>query len=250
MENGSEGIVPAASESASKIYNLCEEWRHVVDRLPDTVASEAIKSFVTVVQAISLQQSEELRCRKRSEASARELEKKTAALRALEKKFYGSSIQVLRKIPSRLKFSSMEAAGGGARPRGHWRPEEDETLRQLVEQQGPQNWNFIAEKLQGRSGKSCRFRWINHLDPVAEPAWGRSEEEEERLLNAHSVLGNKWALERFRLCGKSSSHNFVSSSTGNITMSNFLTKPSTDEDEEAADTINSGLGFNPSNGPY
>ncbi|KAF3777519.1 hypothetical protein EJ110_NYTH45561 [Nymphaea thermarum] len=59
------------------------------------------------------------------------------------------SIQVLRKIHSRLKFSSMEAAGGGARPRGHWRPEEDETLRQLVEQHGPQNWNFIAEKLQG-----------------------------------------------------------------------------------------------------
>ncbi|KAF3773830.1 Transcription factor [Nymphaea thermarum] len=138
----------------------------------------------------------------------------------------------------------MEAAGGGARPRGHWRPEEDETLRQLVEQQGPQNWNFIAEKLQGRSGKSCRFRWINHLDPTL----NRSEEEEERLLNAHSVHGNKWSLERFRLCGKRSSHNFLSSSTGNITMNNFLTKPSTDE--EAADTINSGLGFNPSNGPY
>ncbi|KAF3779855.1 Transcription factor [Nymphaea thermarum] len=130
----------------------------------------------------------------------------------------------------------MEAAGGGARPRGHRRPEEDEALRQLVEQHGPRNWNFIAEKLPGRSGKSCRFRWINHLDPML----NRSEKEEERLLNAHSVHGNKWALERFRLCGKSSSHNFVSSSTGNITMSNFLTKPSTEE--EAADTINSGLG--------
>lgn len=38
-------------------------------------------------------------------------------------------------------------------PRGHWRPGEDEKLRQLVEQYGPQNWNSIAEKLQGRSGE-------------------------------------------------------------------------------------------------
>lgn len=37
-------------------------------------------------------------------------------------------------------------------PRGHWRPAEDEKLRQLVQQYGPQNWNSIAEKLQGRSG--------------------------------------------------------------------------------------------------
>lgn len=38
-------------------------------------------------------------------------------------------------------------------PRGHWRPAEDEKLRELVSQYGPQNWNLIAEKLQGRSGK-------------------------------------------------------------------------------------------------
>lgn len=51
------------------------------------------------------------------------------------------------------------AEGGGSGddtrsscPRGHWRPAEDERLRQLVEQYGPQNWNSIAEKLQGRSG--------------------------------------------------------------------------------------------------
>ena len=37
-------------------------------------------------------------------------------------------------------------------PRGHWRPAEDEKLRQLVKQYGAQNWNSIAEKLQGRSG--------------------------------------------------------------------------------------------------
>ncbi|KAM6542596.1 hypothetical protein CsatB_007043 [Cannabis sativa] len=78
-------------------------------------------------------------------------------------------------------------------PRGHWRPAEDEKLRQLVEQYGAQNWNSIAEKLHGRSGKSCRLRWFNQLDPRINRR-PFTEEEEERLLAAHRIHGNKWAL--------------------------------------------------------
>lgn len=37
--------------------------------------------------------------------------------------------------------------------RGHWRPAEDAKLKELVALYGPQNWNLIAEKLEGRSGK-------------------------------------------------------------------------------------------------
>ncbi|GLJ55529.1 hypothetical protein SUGI_1192640 [Cryptomeria japonica] len=78
-------------------------------------------------------------------------------------------------------------------PRGHWRPAEDEKLRELVLQYGPQNWNSIADKLHGRSGKSCRLRWFNQLDPRInrQPF---TEEEEERLLAAHRLHGNKWAM--------------------------------------------------------
>lgn len=36
--------------------------------------------------------------------------------------------------------------------RGHWRPGEDAKLKELVAEYGPQNWNLIAEHLQGRSG--------------------------------------------------------------------------------------------------
>ncbi|KAJ0013402.1 hypothetical protein Pint_20755 [Pistacia integerrima] len=77
--------------------------------------------------------------------------------------------------------------------RGHWRPAEDAKLKELVAQYGPQNWNLIAENLEGRSGKSCRLRWFNQLDPrINRRAF--NEEEEERLLAAHRLYGNKWAL--------------------------------------------------------
>ncbi|KAM7520719.1 hypothetical protein LguiB_019681 [Lonicera macranthoides] len=77
--------------------------------------------------------------------------------------------------------------------RGHWRPAEDSKLRELVSLYGPQNWNLIAEKLKGRSGKSCRLRWFNQLDPnINKRAF--SEEEEDKLMAAHRVYGNKWAM--------------------------------------------------------
>jgi myb proto-oncogene protein len=42
-------------------------------------------------------------------------------------------------------------------------------------------------------GKSCRLRWFNQLDPRINKR-PFTEEEEERLLNAHRAHGNKWAL--------------------------------------------------------
>lgn len=89
--------------------------------------------------------------------------------------------------------NTSDGAKSSSCPRGHWRPGEDEKLKGLVEKYGPQNWNSIAEKLEGRSGKSCRLRWFNQLDPRINKR-PFTEEEEERLLNAHRAHGNKWAL--------------------------------------------------------
>jgi myb proto-oncogene protein len=61
--------------------------------------------------------------------------------------------------------------------RGHWRPAEDAKLRELVALYGPQNWNLIAEKLDGRSGTCVRL-YLGRSTPS--PRWrsalGRSYE--------------------------------------------------------------------------
>ncbi|URD86668.1 Myb-like DNA-binding domain [Musa troglodytarum] len=52
-----------------------------------------------------------------------------------------------------------------------------------------------------RCGKSCRLRWTNYLRPDIKR--GRfSFEEEETIIQLHSILGNKWSAIAARLPGR------------------------------------------------
>ncbi|XP_044494787.1 nitrate regulatory gene2 protein-like [Mangifera indica] len=74
----------------SEVPAFCDEWKHALDRVPDMVASEAIKSFVNVIHVISVQQTVELKIKKRTESASKELEKKASSLRNIERKYYHS----------------------------------------------------------------------------------------------------------------------------------------------------------------
>lgn len=78
---------------------FCDEWKQALDRLPDAVASEAIKSFVNVVHVIYTKQAEEMKIKKRTETYSKELEKKANSLRAIEKKYYRSYSMVGLGLP-------------------------------------------------------------------------------------------------------------------------------------------------------
>ena len=47
---------------------------------------------------------------------------------------------------------------------GKWEPDEDLLLKKWVEENGPRNWTQFAEKIQNRTGKQCRERWLNNLN--------------------------------------------------------------------------------------
>ncbi|XP_073293693.1 uncharacterized protein [Primulina huaijiensis] len=83
----------------------------------------------------------------------------------------------------------------------HWKPEEDVLLTSLVQRFGPSNWELIAKHFPGRTGKSCRLRWVNQLDPeiVKTPF---TVEEKRRLLELHQCYGNKWAIISKHLDGR------------------------------------------------
>ncbi|KAI8540051.1 hypothetical protein RHMOL_Rhmol09G0231500 [Rhododendron molle] len=79
-----------------------------------------------------------------------------------------------------------------SRVRGPWSPEEDEILSRVVSKFGARNWSLIARGIPGRSGKSCRLRWCNQLDPCVKRK-PFTDEEDHIILTAHSTHGNKWA---------------------------------------------------------
>lgn len=75
--------------------------------------------------------------------------------------------------------------------KGPWTPEEDEKLMNYIQRHGHGSWRALP-KLAGlnRCGKSCRLRWTNYLRPDIKR--GKfSDEEEQAIINLHSVLGNK-----------------------------------------------------------
>ncbi|KAG0056384.1 hypothetical protein BGZ83_005300 [Gryganskiella cystojenkinii] len=81
------------------------------------------------------------------------------------------------------------------RPRqvkGPWTDEEDRRLKELVNEYGPEKWVFIASRIGSRTGKQCRERWHNHLDPLINKS-PFTHEEDVRILELYSKLGSKWA---------------------------------------------------------
>ncbi|CAL9087626.1 unnamed protein product [Musa acuminata var. zebrina] len=86
--------------------------------------------------------------------------------------------------------------------KGPWTPEEDHKLVRYIQKHGRGSWRSLP-KLAGlnRCGKSCRLRWTNYLRPDIKR--GRfSAEEEQTILNLHSILGNKWSSIASHLPGR------------------------------------------------
>ncbi|KAK8549426.1 hypothetical protein V6N13_027179 [Hibiscus sabdariffa] len=83
-------------------------------------------------------------------------------------------------------------ADGNTRVKGPWSPEEDAVLNRLVDKFGARNWSLIARGIPGRSGKSCRLRWCNQLDPCLKRK-PFTDDEDRIIVSAHAIHGNKWA---------------------------------------------------------
>eukprot|EP01006_Ploeotia_vitrea_P066081 TRINITY_DN94305_c0_g1_i1.p1 TRINITY_DN94305_c0_g1~~TRINITY_DN94305_c0_g1_i1.p1 ORF type:complete len:724 (+),score=104.41 TRINITY_DN94305_c0_g1_i1:67-2238(+) len=92
---------------------------------------------------------------------------------------------------AQLKAASLHEVDK-AYVKGPWTEEEDNELLDLVAQYGAKRWTFIASHLEGRIGKQCRERYLNHLDPsLNKDRW--SPEEDRLIFEAHLAMGNQWA---------------------------------------------------------
>lgn len=86
--------------------------------------------------------------------------------------------------------------------KGLWSPEEDEKLVRHITKYGHGCWSAVPKQagLQ-RCGKSCRLRWINYLRPDLKRGTF-SPQEENLIVELHSVLGNRWSQIATHLPGR------------------------------------------------
>jgi hypothetical protein len=76
--------------------------------------------------------------------------------------------------------------------KGPWTVEEDQILKDWVVKEGAHRWSQAAALIKGRSGKQCRERWFNTLDPdVKKGSWG--EEEDRLIFDMYQKYGSAWS---------------------------------------------------------
>ncbi|CEG45186.1 myb-like dna-binding [Plasmopara halstedii] len=97
-----------------------------------------------------------------------------------------------------VKMDGRINGTGSTYERRAWTRKEDDAIIRLVEEYGTKRWSVISDHLNGehhgteRTGKQCRTRWLNHLDPtIKKDPW--TAEEEQIIEDAQTRLGNKWA---------------------------------------------------------
>ena len=72
----------------------------------------------------------------------------------------------------------------------------------MISEIGPHQWEHMALQMEGRSGKQCRERWHNQLNPLLKKAnW--SIEEDWILYILHQTVKNRWAEITNVLLGRS-----------------------------------------------
>ncbi|CAL9013032.1 unnamed protein product [Prunus brigantina] len=95
----------------------------------------------------------------------------------------------------------MEGSNLGVR-KGAWTREEDDLLRQCIENHGEGKWHQVPNKVGlNRCRKSCRLRWLNYLKPNIKRG-DFTEEEVDLIIRLHKLLGNRWSLIAGRLPGR------------------------------------------------
>ncbi len=108
---------------------------------------------------------------------------------------YGEKwIEIAKEMSGRTNIQCREHYKNTLNPtikHGKWTEEEDEQLKNLVNQHG-EKWAEIAKKMLGRTDVHCRNRYKRTLNPaIKRGKW--TEKEDEQLQNLVDQYGEKWA---------------------------------------------------------
>ena len=99
------------------------------------------------------------------------------------------------KSPPQQSPSPTSSTGGSKRKNGPkaWTKEEDALLLSIVQSMRmPMKWSVVAQSLPERTGKQCRERYVNHLNPRLKITdWGPLEDA--TIFHLYNTIGSHWA---------------------------------------------------------
>lgn len=112
--------------------------------------------------------------------------------------------QIAQHVPGRTPIQCLHRWSKILKPglvKGPWSAHEDKLLREWVDREGPCKWSQCSAIIHGRSGKQCRERWFNILNPhVKKGDW--KPEEDALIFQMYQNLGPRWTLIAKQLHGR------------------------------------------------
>ena len=97
--------------------------------------------------------------------------------------------------PSYNSSSAEKLSSGSKRKSGPktWTKEEDSQLLSMVQNMRmPMKWSLVAQSMPDRTGKQCRERYVNHLNPRLKNCdW--SPMEDATIFHLYNTCGSQWA---------------------------------------------------------
>ncbi|KAL6097878.1 mybl1 [Pungitius sinensis] len=83
-----------------------------------------------------------------------------------------------------------------------WSRDEDEKLKKLVEQHGPDSWKLVANFFSGRTDGQCQHRWQKVLNPeLVKGPW--TKEEDQKVIDlVHKYGPKRWSVIAKHLQGR------------------------------------------------
>jgi Myb-like DNA-binding domain len=118
-----------------------------------------------------------------------------SAMSGMTSSYYGSANGATSPSYAKDDDDDNNNNDGGRRKTGPkpWTKEEDTLLLNLVHtMQWPMKWTIVAQSLPDRTGKQCRERYVNHLNPRLKASdW--NPVEDSTIFHLYNTIGSHWA---------------------------------------------------------
>ncbi len=166
-----------------------ENWKKIAENMPGTTSQQCRKHWISALNP--------------KIKHGKWTEEENEQLQNLIDQHGEDWAKIAKEMPSRTDNQCRQHYNRSLNPaikQGKWTEEEDEQLKNLVDQYG-EKWTKIATEMRGRTNNQCNQHYNSILNPaIKQGKW--TEEEDEQLKNLVTQHGEKWTEIAKKMLGR------------------------------------------------